>query len=770
MIKQVLGICLLLFAAVMAYSQNPSGSVSGNVKDALTGEDLIGATVMIKSRNTGVASNGYGYYSLVVPRGEYEMEVRYMGYETSKIKVTVSGALHVDIKLQPSGNELRTVEVSSRKKDDNIRNVEIGMEKLNVKDIKTIPVLFGEKDVLKTIQLMPGIKSEGEGSSGIIVRGGSADQNQILLDEANVYNASHMFGFFSVFNSDAIKSLSIYKGNEPAEYGGRLSSVLDIKMNDGNNQKMSATGGIGLISSRLSVEGPLVKDKGSFIVSGRRTYADLFLKLSNNADTRSSSLYFYDLNAKANYKLDDRNRIFLSGYLGQDAMGIKAFGIDWGNKTATLRWNHLWSEVLFSNTSVLVSDYLYKIDINAGSNLHLLSRILDYGLKQDFQLSLADNQTLQFGWQSTYHKIIPGAVTSSSDIDMKSLSNKNTWENALYLSHKLQLGSHLDAEYGFRLSSFSLFGPGNIYRYDDNGKTLDTTYYAAGRVVKSYLNLEPRLSLNYVMNDNNSVKAAYARNVQNLHLLSNSSATSPTDMWIPSSNNVKPEIADQVSVGYFRNFANNRFEFSVEAYYKAMQNQIDYRNGAQVNFNENAESQILFGKGRAYGLEMYLKKKYGRLNGWISYTLSRTERKFSEINNNSWYPSRQDRTHDVSIVGMYELNKHWSLSATWVYNTGNAVTFPTGKYEIDGKQMFVYSDRNANRMPAYHRLDLGATWMLKKTATTESSWSFSLYNAYGRENAYMITFKQSDTDPNRTVASQISLFRFIPSVSYNFKF
>jgi hypothetical protein len=747
-------------------------TISGVVKDAKTGEDLIGATVYIKESSNGSTTNAYGFYSLLLAQGKYTVVAQYVGYEPQEKVITLSDPVKVNFALSDQVNELKEVVVTSKRKDENVSATQMGVQKMDIKEIKSIPVLFGEKDVLKTIQLMPGIKSSGEGSSGFNVRGGASDQNLILLDEATVYNASHLMGFFSVFNSDAIKSMSIYKGNEPAEFGGRLSSVLDIKMNEGNNQKFSVNGGLGLISSRLSIEGPLVKDKGSFIISGRRTYADLFLKLSSNSDINSAKLYFYDLNAKANYQLNDKNRLFVSGYFGKDALGIDAFGINWGNSIANLRWNHLFSNRLFSNTSLIFSNYVYKIYIDIGEalDMNIISRIQDYGIKQDFQLYSGNNSTLKFGFNTVYHKIIPGAVTSDGSISMNSLSNKYSWENAGYFSHEIKLNAVLNMEYGARLNTFSLLGGGNFYTYDSEGNTIDTTFYSSGKFVKTYVNIEPRLSFNYRLNTTSSFKAGYARNVQNLHLLSNSTSESPTDMWIPSSNNVKPEIADQVSLGYYHNFKDNKYEFSVESYYKKLQNQIDYKDGAQVNYNDNAESQILFGKGRAYGLEMLFRKNYGRFNGWISYTLSRTERKFDDINSGNWYPAKQDRTHDISLVGIYELSKKLTFSATWVYYTGNAVTYPTGKYEIDGKTMFLYTNRNANRMPAYHRLDLGLTWIRKKTEKFESSWSFSLYNAYGHRNAYSINFEDDENDPTRTVAVRTTLFRFVPSVTYNFKF
>jgi len=763
---------IILFLSLHPVFAGQLITVSGYIRDAKTGEDLIGATVSIKELSgKGTGTNAYGYYSLTLPAGQYQITAQYMGYEPQIQQVDLTTHVKFDFLLTAQDNALGEVVVTSQRKNDNITKLEMGVQKLDTKDIKNIPVLFGEKDVLKTIQLLPGIKSAGEGNSGFNVRGGAVDQNLILLDEATVYNASHLMGFFSVFNSDAIKDILVYKGNEPTEYGGRLSSALDIKMNDGNDKKFSVNGGIGLISSRLTVEGPIVKDKGSFIISARRTYADLFLKLSRDSTLNRAQLYFYDMNAKANYKIDSKNRIFLSGYFGKDVLGLgNNFGINWGNSTATLRWNHLFSDRLFSNTSLIFSNYVYRIHATNGVELNIISRIQDYSLKQDFQLFSGTNNTLKFGFNSINHKIIPGIISASSTVDLKTLTNKFVWENAFYISHQHTFSDKFSAEYGARLSIFSTLGPGNFYTYDSIGEPKDTTYYRAGKFVKTYANIEPRITLNYILNQQSSVKASYSRNVQYLHLISNSTSGNPTDLWIPSSNNVKPEISDQVSLGYYRNFKDNMYEFSAEIYYKYLQNQIDYKNGAVLNFNENVESQILFGSGRAYGFEMFLKKKYGRFNGWISYDLSRTERKFAEINNGNYFPARQDRTHDVSVVGMYELSKHWTLSATWVYNTGNAVTFPSGKYAIDGKTVMLYTERNGSRMPAFHRLDIGATWIVKKTAKFESSWNFSIYNAYGRENAYTITFQNNPDDQTKTEAVQTTLFKFIPSFSYNFKF
>jgi len=764
-------LCLSLLFAVSTIAQQKY-TISGYVKDAKTGENLIGATITIKElQGKGTGTNAYGFFSITLPSGDYQVTTQFIGYTTQVQQITLNKSVKQNFSLVEQVNTLNEVVVSGQRHDENVTRTTMGMQKLNTSEIRSIPVLFGENDVLKTIQLLPGIKPAGEGSSGFNVRGGSADQNLILLDEATVFNASHLLGFFSVFNSDAIKDVTVYKGNEPAEYGGRLSSVLDIKMKDGNNQKMKVSGGIGLISSRINLEGPIVKDKGSFMISARRTYADLFLKLSSDTTRNQTRLYFYDLNGKASYKINNNNRIYLSGYLGKDLISLQnTFGINWGNISGTLRWNHLFSDRLFSNTSLIFSNYDYKIYIDNWNRINIISRIQDYGIKEDLQFYMQTNSTLKFGFNSIYHKIIPGVITADMNSNLKNLTNKYDWENSLYISHQYRFNEHLKIEYGARLTLFSAMGPGDIYSYDTVGRITDVETYSSGQFIKTYVNLEPRLTLDYLFNPQNSIKASLSRNVQNLHLLSNSTSGNPTDLWIPSSNNVKPELADQVSLGYYHNFNDNIFEFSAETYFKNLQNQIDYKNGAELMFNENVESQILFGMGRTYGLEIFLKKKQGRFNGWISYTISRSERKFDEINSGDYFPAKQDRTHDLSLVGIYELTKKWTLSATWVYYTGNAVTYPTGKYAIDGKTMFYYSNRNADRMPDYHRLDLGATWVNKKSEKFESSWNFSLYNAYARENAYIITFRDSKTDPSRTEAVQTTLFKIIPSVTYNFKF
>lgn len=776
--KKFYSCIVVIYWGLSVFGQNKY-TISGYVRDAKSGEELIGARIGITEMpSVGITTNSFGFYSLTIPQGNYTTTVDFVGYEKLSFPVTLTKSITQNFSLIEKVKELNEVVITSEKKNDNVTKNQMGVEKLNIQEIKSIPAFFGERDVLKTLQLLPGIKSAGEGNSGFYVRGGTTDQNLIQLDGATVYNVSHLMGFFSVFNPDAIRDVTIYKGSIPAEFGGRLSSVLDINMKEGNNKEYDVSGGIGLISSRITVEGPIEKDKGSFIISGRRTYADLVLRSMVNANIirdstlKGTQLYFYDLNAKANYRITDNDRIFLSGYFGKDVLGITTFGFDWGNSTGTVRWNHLFNDKLFSNTSLIYNDFNYTL--NNGSTtqpINVVSKIRDYTLKQDYQYFPNENSQIKFGFTSTFHKMVPGTITGT-DINTvrQSLPIKNSIENAIYFSNEYKFSSKLLINYGLRISEFSLLGPAPFYKYDsynfiDSVKSIvDST-----NKVKNFFELEPRLSISYVINTTNSVKTSFARNVQYLHLLSNSTTGSPTDMWIPSSYSTVPEISYQYSLGYFRNFDNNNYEFSAEVYYKNLLHQVDYIKGAQLSFNANVESQLIYGKGRAYGLELFFKKKYGRFNGWVGYTLARSERKFEGINNGSWYPAKQDRTHDISIVAIYELSKGWTLSATWVYNTGNAVTFPKGAYVIGDRLAFLYTDRNGNRMPAYHRLDLGATKQFKKKKKYESNLSFSLYNAYIHDNAYSITFRQNE-QTKQIEAVQTTLFKLVPSITYNFKF
>jgi hypothetical protein len=776
MVNKLLVTILLLYSGLPSVLSQERKTVSGTVKSKQTGELIINASIRELGSANGTVTNEYGFFSITVNKLPALLEISAIGKKWDTVEVLENSAKSLTILLTDETVELSEIVVKGGggNRGRTVAGAQTGVEKLSTREIKNIPVLLGERDVLKTIQLLPGIKSAGDGNSGFFVRGGSTDQNMILLDEAVVYNSSHLLGFFSTFNSDAIKDVTVYKGGMPAQYGGRLSSVLDIKMNEGNNQDYSVSGGLGLISAKLNVEGPIQKDRSSFLVSGRRTYADVFLKASKDSTIKQSKLYFYDLNAKMNVDIGKKDKLFLSGYFGQDKLGFgEQFGIDWGNATGTARWNHIFSPRLFANTSLIFSNYSYAITVKSGSNdFKISSEIRDWNIKQDYQYNLNRKNNIRFGWNSTYHSVKPGEVTASetSSFNSSTLQRRYGLENGIYFSNTWKASNKLTATYGARLTAFSVIGNGNVYDIDSNGKITDSTFYQKGDIVKTYWNLEPRVAIGYQFNTTSSIKMSYVRNVQNMHLLTNSTSNTPTDKWVTSSNTIKPEISDQISLGYYRDFADRKYELTTEVYYKDLKNQIDYRDGADIFANDLVETQLLFGKGRAYGWELQWKKKTGKLTGWVSYTLSKTERKIDGINGGQWYSARQDRTHDLSLVAMYQLNKKWTLSGNFVFYTGDAVTFPNGKYTVGGQTVYYYTNRNGYRMPNYHRLDLGATMQLRKRKNWSSELAFSLYNAYGRENAYTITFRDNETDPSKTEAVQTALFKWVPSISYNFKF
>lgn len=780
-VKTATGFLLLLLTccwlpACLHAQAPPRYSVSGTVRDAKTGETLPGATVEVaEPKGLGTTANEYGFYSLTLPEGEYVLRLSYSGYTTATRPLSLHAPATLDLALGGMQTELKEIVVTGEARNANVTSAQTGVTKLDVAAIKDVPVLFGERDVIKVLQLLPGVKSAGEGNSGFFVRGGGPDQNLILLDEAPVYNPSHLLGFFSTFTSEAIKNVTLYKGNPPAQYGGRLSSVLDVTMNDGDNQRFGVQGGIGLISSKLAVEGPIVKDRGSFLITGRRTYADIFLGLSSDTNIKGSQLYFYDLNAKANYRIGAKDRVFLSGYFGRDVLGLGsgAFGIDWGNATGTLRWNHVFSPKLFSNTSLIYSNFNYGFKISSGSNdFRIVSRVQDYNIKQEFQYFANPRHSLRFGVNAIRHSILPNEVQAgnSTGINNVAIEERTGWENAAWIGDDWKPNDKLSVSYGLRGGLFFVMGGPTYYTFQSSGDVQDSVRTKAGAIVATYPTLEPRISGSYLLSPTSSIKASYARNVQHIRQLTTATATTPTDRWIMSSNILGPALADQVTVGYYRNLRNNSYELSAETYYKAIQREIDYRDGAQLNARNDVEGQILFGTGRAYGLELLARKKTGRLTGWVGYTISRSERQVAGINAGAWYPTRQDRLHDVSVVALFRLNKRWNLSANFVYWTGNAVTFPSGKYEADGQLLFYYNGRNQDRLPAYHRLDLGATYQTRPRKRWQGEWAFSVYNAYGRENAFRIDFQQDPNDPSRTQALQTSLFRYVPSVSYNFKF
>ena len=766
-------VLFLFLSPISSLSAQDKYSLSGVIKNGETGEVLIGAAIIIRELpGIGALSNAYGFYSLTLPEGRYTYQTQFMGFKMRIDSLVLNTNRVVNIILIPVLIKVNDVTVSGERSNANVTSTEVSENKLEMKQVESIPVLLGEKDILKTIQLLPGIKSAGEGSTGFYSRGGGIDQNLIVLDEAPVYNPSHLLGYLSVFNADAIKDVSVITGGMPAEYGGRLSSVVDIRTNDGNDKEFGGSGGIGLLDSRLMLEGPIVVDQGSFIVTARRSYADLFLHLSRDTTINQASLYFYDLNMKANYTLGDKDRIFLSGYFGRDNFSYpNIFGFNWGNTTGTLRWNHIFGDHLFSNTSFIVSDYEYTNSVSSGtSQFEITSGIKDLNFKEDFQYFTSSQSTLKFGVNSIYHTFVPGTITGGTPSGLISvdLEHRYALENGIYFSHELNVFSSLKVNYGLRFSTFSLLGPGHIYSYDSNGDPVDTAVYSSGAVIKTYTNFEPRFSLNYLLDETSSIKTSYTRTTQYLHLLSSSTETNPSDLWIPSSNNVPPQYADQVDLGYFRNFDDNAFETSLQIYYKNMQNVIDYKNGADLQRNPNIESLLLYGRGWSYGAELLIRKRYGTFSGWIGYTLSRTDEQSAQINDGQPFPATQDRTHDISVVLIYDYSSTWTFSATWVYNTGNAVTFPNGDYRdyFDQRTIPYYTNRNGYRMPPYHRLDISATWALGP----HSNLNFSIYNVYDRMNAYSITFRPDPNNTNQNQAVQTTIFPIIPSVTYNFTF
>ena len=766
MSKKIIMAFFSFLSATVAMAQSKY-TISGTVKQQSSGETIVGVVVaIVENPSMGVVTNEYGFYSISLPKGSYTLRFSYIGLKKELIPIKLDSNLTLNVNL-PEESNLKEVVVSSKKDNDNLTRATMGTEVLNMKEMAKIPVLFGEKDLVKTIQLMPGVKSNGEGSNGFSVRGGATDQNLILLDEAPVYNASHLLGVFSTFNSDAIKDVTIIKGNSSAQFGGRLSSVLDVKMKEGNNKEYQVSGGLGLISSRLTIEGPIQKEKSSFIISGRRTYADLLASLS--PDFKDVKLYFYDLNAKANLAINSKNKIFFSGYFGKDVLGVsKTFGSNWGNTTATVRWNSILNSKLFSNTSFIYSNYDFNVGFQSdGNEINFNSNIKDLNLKQDFTFYPNSRNTLRFGFNVIHHTITPTKAGGTGIVNDK--NGRKSLENAIYLTNAFKASEKISIDYGLRFSFYNILGGDTYNIYQDNRLT-QSIKLEDGKIGKTYYNIEPRVSMNYRLNNTTSLKIGYARNTQNLHLMSNSTGGSPTDQWIGNSYNIKPEIADQMSLGLSKNFNNNAFELNSEIYYKAMQHQIDYRDGADINTVPDVESELLFGKGRAYGWEIMLKKKKGKLTGWIGYTLSKTERQIDGINNGQWYNAKQDRTHDLSIVGIYSLSSRWTLSGTFVYTTGNAVTFPSGKYQLNGMTMYQYGNRNADRMPATHRLDISATYERPVRGKYQSSWSIGLYNVYGRQNPYSITFKENESNPQKIDVVQTSLFQWIPSITYNFKF
>lgn len=798
----------LLLCQCFANAQTTfKATVSGYVRDSSSGEGLIGASVFIKELQKGISTNTYGFYSITVPEGEYTMVFHFIGYQDVERMVELRGTTQLNLALRPLSIETKEVEVSAERKDRNVQSTDMGRVELEIEKIKALPALLGEVDVLKAIQLMPGVLDAGEGNSGFYVRGGGPDQNLVLLDEAVVYNASHLFGFFSVFNPDAVKNITLTKGGMPAQYGGRLASVLDISMKEGNNKEFHGEGGLGYIASRLTLEGPIVKDKGSFIVSARRTFVDLFLRkpfINPESNFAGSSYYFYDLNTKINYTLSQKDRLFLSAYFGRDVFTFNSretgFGvkIPWGNATASLRWNHLFNDKLFMNTSLIFSDYKFEFQaIQQQFDFRIFSGIRDYNAKVDVNWFPNILHNVKFGGNYIFHRFTPtNAYARSGDVefDLGKVTRFYAHDAAVYLNDEWDVTDRFRVNGGLRGTWFAHVGPFSRYVEDPAfpGRFLDTIGYAAGKNVADYLNLEPRFSMRYELSRNSSVKASYTLNYQYIHLASFGSVSLPTDVWVPSTDKVKPQTGTQYALGYFRNFEDNMFETSVEVYYKEMKNQIDYKEGAtpDQDVRNNPDNNFVFGKGWSYGAEFFVKKARGRLNGWIGYTLAWTLRQFDQLNFGRTFPAKYDRRHDVSLVMVYDYSRKWTFGLTWVYATGDALTLPNQRYFMSATPplnidqnglglnnnfyiLSAYDNRNDFRQKPYHRLDLSATLHRQKKRRFESEWVFAVYNMYGRLNPYFIYFdvQGNSLDGDLSIqAKQVSLFSIIPSVTYNFKF
>lgn len=769
-------------------------TLSGTVSDSKNNETLIGVNIYIPTLKIGTTTNEYGFYSLSAPQGEYEVEISYVGYQSIQKNIILNQNTKSNFSItEGNGEELQEVIITENKGKINVKSPEMSVNKLSISTIKKMPVVLGEVDVLKSILLLPGVTNAGEGASGFNVRGGGADQNLILLDEAMIFNSSHVFGFFSVFNPDAIKDLKLYKGGIPARYGGRASSVLEIYQKDGSSKDFHMNGGIGLISSRLLAEGPLVKDKGSFLIGGRASYAHLFLKLSE--ENKNNAAYFYDLNTKLSYKLNDNNSVYLSGYFGRDVFRLnKSFTNTYGNSILNLRWNHLYSNKLFSNLSLIYSDYYYGLDLDF-VGFKWDSGIKNYNLKYDFKHYLSDKLKLNYGVNGIYYEFNPGTIKPTgedSGINPDQLDKKYAFEPSVYLDAESQLSEKITVAYGLRYSLFYRLGSSTINYYDNNeavvfndnlqiyekGTPTSTKYFGQNKVIQKYDNLEPRFSLSYQLNEDQSIKASYNRMAQYLQLISNTSSPTPLDVWMPSDTYIKPQLADQVAVGYFRNIYDDAYSLEVETFYKKIQNRLDYIDGADLIANEAIEQVILNGHMRSYGLEIMVRKNKGRFNGWISYTLSKSEQQTQGrtpeepgINNGEWYSSAYDKTHNLAITSAYNLNEKWSFGANFALQSGQPVTYPNGQYEYLGITVPSYGLRNENRLPAYHHLDISATLTPRKNKDRnwKGEWVFSIYNLYNRMNAASINFRQNvDTGVNEAV--QLSIFGVVPAVSYNFKF
>lgn len=788
-IRRFLITLLLLISATSAAQQKYT--LSGSISDLENNQTLIGVTIVIKEANKTITTNDKGFYSISLPAGTYTMQLVYLGYKGTTQTITLNKNIKRDFILTASAEELDEIVISNDRKRTDIKKAEMSVSKLTIQDIKKMPVVMGEVDVLKSLLQLPGVTNAGEGASGFNVRGGAADQNLILLDDATLFNSSHLFGFFSVFNSDAIQDLKLYKGGIPAKFGGRISSVLDINQRNGNDQDFHMRGGIGLISSRLLAEGPIVKNKGSFLVAGRASYAHLFLKLTDN----DNSAYFYDLNTKLNYKLDEQNSLNFSGYLGRDLINISdSFSNIYGNTVLNLRWNHKFTDDVSSNLALIYTDYLYEMEIGF-IGLNWETGIKDYNFKYDVKHSVTDNFKVEYGLSSTYYTFNPGTVTPSDDtsgINFRQLDKKYAFENALYIDAKHDITERISLSYGARYSSFLRMGNQTVNTYENNqAVTFDdelklyekatptgTEYYSSNQSIADFGNIEPRAAIAYEINEDQSIKASYNRMAQYLHLISNTASATPLDVWAPSDNFLKPQLLDQVALGYFRNLDNDRYSVETEVFYKKVKNRLDFIDGADLIANNDIEQVLLSGRSRSYGLELLVRKNEGKLTGWIAYTLSKSEQQTpgrssneTGINNGEWYSTAYDKLHNLSVTGAYELSNKWSFGAIFALQSGQPVTFPNAQYEYGGIIVPSFSQRNEDKLPAYHHLDVSATYTPKpeKTKGWQGEWVFSIYNLYNRMNSASVSFRQNeDTGANEAV--RLSIFGIIPSVTYNFKF
>lgn len=781
-------------------------TLSGYIKDSLSNEFLIGASIRIPQTTTGSSSNSYGFYSMQLEKGEHTILIQYMGYENKTIQINLSSDQAIDITLKEKSQKLSEVVVSDKKANQRITSTEMSIERISAKEIKQIPMVLGEADVLKSIQLLPGVTAPNEGSGGFNVRGGAADQNLILLDEAIVFNPSHLLGFFSVFNADALKDATLYKGGIPSKYGGRLSSVLDIRMREGNNRKLSVTGGIGLLSSRITAETPIGRvgesgADGSMLISARRSYADIFLPLSSDTNINRNKLYFYDLNFRSNYRLTDKDRVYLSAYLGRDIIDVpRGFGNSWGNITGTLRWNHLFNSKLFVNTSAIYSKYDYEITFYPGNSFRWQSALSNLNVKADFDYYASDRHHVKFGIGSIYYTFSPGNISpfgSTSTINPTNFGDQFTLENHVYLQDDFKISEKWSLMYGMRVSHFGALSADSIPEYEldkpvifnpalnnyEKGNIIGYKKHPKNTLLNQNIGFEPRINLNYTLNEASSIKLGYNRMYQYIHLLSTSTSPTPLDIYAPCSSWIKPQIADQVAGGYFRNFDDNIYEFSVEGYYKWMQNQFDFIDGASPLLNNSPETIILNGFSRSYGLELMLKKSDGKITGWMSYTLSKSERKTPGIdggrgiNQGNYYVTNYDKPHNLAITANYQHSEKWSFSANFIFQSGRPATFPESKYSFNGLSIPEYSERNAHRIPVYHRLDISATLKGREKKRWSDKWVFGIYNVYNRQNAANITFRETLVNNSESgmgtgvnKAFKLTYFGIVPSVTYEFKF